>query len=1217
MKKSINNRKKNFLALCLSVLMLTSTAALASACSEDTETDSSTTDSSSTTTDTSTSVNDTQLIKNGKFEIFDTNKGLNAIGTSVTGWTRSVNSATTGTALTSKAASGIIDTDAEAWEKLVGDYDGNVANLTEEKAKEIWDNLSVKDKLAYYEAWKNANKDGTIADDLDFYEAFNIKAEDIPDCENPGTHHKEGDEGYGEDTNVLMIHNKYPDKDTTTGTAQKYSSSSTVTIPAGTAAELSVWVKTSDLTCGDSTGEAQKAVGKGAYITVSQSVGSKALPVFEVKNINTEYMDEALLSNGWMQYSFYVKGSAYANTTVSIVLGLGQGGGTDRLDYVNGYAFFDDVQCNLISHKTYEDKTTTVDKEVDFDAEKAEKTVDVSKTADLSTFAMDYYGEFEALDILSTIGTDGVAATEGEDKDGNPVTSEKGNHPIASLKGGLSSEDDVVGVFTGKDGIRTADTDNTYLDTIYNHYFKDSTFIEDTQDVLLLLSAHGVAYTATPSMQFNFNMLRQPTDEPADYLAISFFVKTSDLNGFTGAGITLTDANNKTSFVSLDTTDAKPVDLNEDNKDIFDGWQQCFFFVENGYEVKKNATFTLSFTYGPTTISEGMKASSFYEGFAAFTGFQIYEMNQTEYDSVSTGSYAKSVTVEGVKAEEAAGNNGFDSASNVPTNAIKKGLANPTSYKGVYSDSYYVKQPAAGEAIDADKKLINQYKYAGLLNKEYFTASAEDDGYFDDANASDTTKYIVNKLKAATGKTTATDVWNTMFGTPYGYGISLTQPLLIWNDSSLTKAYGFIGGSTTISANSYKAVSLRVKVGALSGVDTSKLAAYIYLIDMDDTSYSSSLSIDRKVSYWYDDKGNICAGDPKDSDIAFKLQKDYGLYKANKYWDKYSTLSDKEKNSYFANLDAYEKDSAGNLVVAEGGAYHAYADAWNNEGEDGIAFYFDGANYYADKAKTIPVYNLADVTALESRFAATTEEQVMMQKVNYTGDEWATVTFYIHTGDVAKNYRLEVWSGDRNGAANAADSYVVFDLNSREAEKGFNTLLPLYEEDEANVKASFKDAFSYYDSNKYLRYAKEFDENGVGNTYDYTASNYAEGTAFLRYEKDNEYTVFADYSYSEINIAKTVEEAEDDTTTGDSTSTDEETEESASGDLWMLFSSIALAVVLLLTVVSIFVRKYLKKTRKTRSKKSGATKPKKEKVAKVKKVETDNNAEDEDSPYND
>ena len=113
MKKSINNRKKNFLALCLSVLMLTSTAALASACSEDTETDSSTTDSSSTTTDTSTSVNDTQLIKNGKFEIFDTNKGLNAIGTAVTGWTRSVNSATTGTALTSKAASGIIDTDVQ------------------------------------------------------------------------------------------------------------------------------------------------------------------------------------------------------------------------------------------------------------------------------------------------------------------------------------------------------------------------------------------------------------------------------------------------------------------------------------------------------------------------------------------------------------------------------------------------------------------------------------------------------------------------------------------------------------------------------------------------------------------------------------------------------------------------------------------------------------------------------------------------------------------------------------------------------------------------------------------------------------------------------------------------------------------------------------------------------------------------------------------------
>ena len=56
-----------------------------------------------------------------------------------------------------------------------------------------------------------------------------------------------------------------------------------------------------------------------------------------------------------MQYHFYLKGCSYASSTFTIVLGLGQGGGTDKLGYVDGYAFFDDVECRVISAADYDE----------------------------------------------------------------------------------------------------------------------------------------------------------------------------------------------------------------------------------------------------------------------------------------------------------------------------------------------------------------------------------------------------------------------------------------------------------------------------------------------------------------------------------------------------------------------------------------------------------------------------------------------------------------------------------------------------------------------------------------------------------------------------------------------------------------------------------------------------------------------------------------------
>jgi len=1177
MKDSIKNRKNKLLALCLSAMMFSSVAAFAS-CTDKNAADSSSSSSSSAST---SEEKDTGLIKNAGFETFNAD---NAINTSATGWSRSVNSAPSGSALSSKAASGIIDLSADAWDNLTGSYYTNpdeVKALTEAQAEAVWDELTVRDKLAYYDQWKKDHPKGKISTDLKFYESFNIDSGDIPDIKRFDTHHKEGDEGYGEDNKVLMIHNEYPEKDSTAtykalGTAQKYTSASTVTVKAGSAAKFSVWVKTQDLKSSSTSGSPQEAVDKGAYISLTHSVGGKSLDEYKVENINTENMDAATLSNGWKQYTFLLKGSSYADTTFSVVLGLGQGGGTYRGEYVNGYAFFDDIECEVISSSTYDDEFTKLgikdEDVVGFADEGEDKVVNVAKTdnVDRDAFALDFYGEFKQVnDVL----TNAKAETTKSEIKGEMLSSKKGEATPSWLKGGLDGTKDVTQTFGNPAAIEgtATSTDNQYLKAVYDNYFKDNKFSEN-KPLLLLMSTNGVAYTA--DLGYDFSFKKPATDDNgnvitedgktvyervSEYLVLSFFVKTSDLNGYTGAGITLVDGENKTSFSSIDTTSITPVKIG-DNEDVYEGWQQCFFFIKDASESDKftNTTFTLSFNFGPTSIEEGTAIDSYHPGFAAFTDFKVYTMTKDEYESAQSGTYAKLVSVKGDKEDEKTSSNGFDTAAGVPSNAIEKGLAHLQNYKGVYSNSAYI----TGGVNDSTD--YNTYANAGLISKQYFT---EDDGYFTSSNTwLDGVKNLVT-VDPNSELSASEQVWNTIFGK------DASRPLLIWNDDSMSnKSYGYIGTEKTIAANSYTAISVRVKVSA-------NAKASVYLIDTTQEKYDTTLSIGRNLTYWYDENGNICTGDPseKATQVAFKLQTN-GLYKADKNWDGYDASME---NVWFANLNAYAKDPVNqNLLVAEGGAFHSYNDYWNNEGLDGVAYYYNAINkkYYADRALTIPVSNLAEVDALKPRYDAIDEKQTMSATVEATNGEWKTVTFYIHTGDAAKNYRLEVWSGTRDGKGNPENSYVIFDTyNPGEAESNFTGLLEEYE-DKVSDDNKFYGVFSYYDTANYLRYNATIDEKGDGNLYkeNYSPSSYEEGIAFLKYETTEEYSVFADYQYSEKTVAKSEIEEDEDTDTEDST-VEPET------NIWLLASSLSIAIILVFVVISLVVRKILKKVRKNRA----------------------------------
>ena len=1144
MKEKEKNRKNKFLALLLSMFMATSVSVAFSSCGDDEEETDSSTSTETEKDDEEVVLDKDELISNALFSknAYDASK---PIVTSVTGWTRSRNSTTSGTASESDSASGIIDVDEEKWKDLTtSGIDVAPETLTEDEAKAKWDSMTTKDKLEYYKAWKDddANDDKKITD-LDFYESFNIDVDDLPFVEgegdvlqaiaNPKSHPD------ATDSRVLMIHNEKT-TETYLGTAQKFTSTSTVTVKSGETAKFSVWVKTSNLV-GSSANNVpdETAHNKGAYIQITHSVGGKSLDPLEIKNINTANVEE---NNGWVKYEFALRGSPMASSTFSMVLGLGQSGGTNKEEYVNGFAFFDDISCEIVKSDEvvldgYESFTLASSKE--------QKVQEAKKVGNKFALNFENIGNVNSAESL-----DGwtISATTEKNTSGqiySTVSGVDGAIPVPNLNGYIDTPYDVIKVLNLKDleTLKLGDgTDNTTAKKVYTNYFADDDFLGD-KDALVLLSKNGASYKAEKEISIAMG-----------HSALSFFVKTSEMKGFTGAGVKFepneSDYASNQEISNIDTTTV--VEEDSDN----DGWQQIFFFFENKTDSVQTAKLTLSF--GPTSGLIDSDKSSFYEGFAVFADFKSYTLTEKEFDCATSGTYAKMVTLE-VPEEENQTDSGFDSAGSLKSSSIKDGFANAKNYTGVYSDSAFI---GGGDSLKS-----NALTTAGLLNKQYA------DNYASIANGVDFRD------------------WNDVIGE------DITQPLVIYSENA-GKSYGFIGTSTSVSANGYKAISLRVKVSA-------NAKANIYLIDMSDDNYNETLSIGRNVTYWYDKDGNVCTEDPTDTknfnsktDVAFKLQSN-GLYKVNPNW---TGATNVDKDAYFANLSAYKCDENNNLVLDDLATDYEYSDNWRHDGNDRIAFYGYNAtekSAYAYSDKSVKVYDFS-TTTLAPRYSAI-ESKDLHFEIGNTNGEWVVVTFYIQAGESAKNYRLEVWNGardDKSDNAVSAGDCVMFDSwPVPDPSSNWDKLLEDngYDKDADDSETQFKGTFSFFDSAKYLRYDESLDENNVGNSYDKAYNATAQTEALMYLKNDN--VIFANYAPIETSVP--VNTTDDDTTTDDD---DESSENETNG--WLLASSIAIAGVLVLTVMSLVVRKIISIRRKKRGyvvvekKEKKAKKTKKDKKSK-------------------
>jgi len=1098
--------------------------------------------------DTSTSKTDNCKIANGNFEYYSDDDFLNVIN-SPSSWTKSVGSDGNGNSASSSIkASGIVNTDSDLWSEMTTT---KYTATSVSDAEKNWDNMTVKDRLYFYSEIEDGkyedSEDVDELSDFDLYEdyTYGIDYDDLPDCENPLTH-----DGTAEDEDsVLMIRNYRTDG---YGTAQKYTSSTTITLEKNTSAMFSVWVKTENLTYNNG-----KTVSgnRGAYIGVTHTVGDVTMDEMQITNIDTSSVTE---NNGWKKYTVYLKGCTYSSSTFTIVLGLGKGSTQNRFEYVQGYAFFDDVDCTLLTNDEYDAATRSADGTYTIPycstfTDASDKLFDVyDDYRNSETFALDMYQGFSTFDVTGDSSVD-ISLTK-ETYNGISYTT-------TNYKGlGISTANDVTEV-TSLASLKN--TNNSYLKSVLSKDFENYPFAS-SEDMIMLLSADGAAYTAEMKATGDAFTLA-----PDSYKMISFWVKTSALDSYTGASITLVDGENENTIAAFDSTTISTIDL-DDKEDLFDGWVQCFFFIKN--ETKIDQSFYLKFSYGPTTIVGTTKAS-YGEGYAAFTNFEVLDMNSDEFALVSTGDQAVSVSLTG---ESNSSTYGFDSTIYSQTDAIEQGLATPLNYTGVDGGSTYVG--------GTEYSYANASEYAGLINKEYAANYAENSSSGD---------WLDLLLKAEnisiTNALSQIGWWNDVFG-------SSTQPLLIVN--AVEQSYGYIANTTTsFSSSSYTALSVKVKVskGAI---------AYVYLIDTSDVKngYSDCVNITTpEVTYWYDDNGNITKVDPSDddynkkTDIVYKINSN-GLY----------TKADGSDETYYANLTAYKTASE-----YDSETYSSDTDAGKNLVTDSgkIVYYYHDGTYYAEYDKDDNEY-LVPVSDLDHSYARYNSESRYLYTVvdNRDGslsEGWHTVSFYVNCGDEAKNYRLEVFSGSRDGSIkSAAGSYVAFDCNTPEALSDYyDNLLDetlnkiadgnddleidketgrlVYKSTGATYENASYYTFTYYDSSDYLRYDENADptnnyivyddsSDDPGNLYSgYTQSEQTETLIYLYYEADGEYTTFVNYAPIDTTVS------------ADSTIDDDDDEEDEEFDYSVLLMviSIILSAVLIFTMIALLVRRIVKRVK--------------------------------------
>lgn len=337
--------------LCFSMFFFT-------ACGNNTSDD----DDDTTYTKTETDIGD---ITNSTFEFGSLDLDLDDYPqTSPSGWSKSIDNS----AKSVSVKSGIVSIDA--WDNVLKNLYDNSAFLSYVEEKFGFDSEQIKSDV---KAENSSLTDDEVTDKVkDRFVEF-LTDETNGKMKKPASP-VEGSK------KVYMLNNYVSEG---FGSAQKVTSSSTVTLDKASVYKISVWVNTYNLDFySDNKG--------GANIRLINNFNGTAQAPFGIYGINT--------ANEWKQYNLYVKTDSDIDCSVQLVLGLGFGNGnsTNVADYTSGTVLFDEISIEKIE----ETAIPSTASETIFDYEQSTENQKYTKATDF-----DYIYNMKLSDALSnTIG---------------------------------------------------------------------------------------------------------------------------------------------------------------------------------------------------------------------------------------------------------------------------------------------------------------------------------------------------------------------------------------------------------------------------------------------------------------------------------------------------------------------------------------------------------------------------------------------------------------------------------------------------------------------------------------------------------------------------------------------------------------------------------------------------------------------------------------------
>ncbi len=388
-------------------------------------------------------------------------------------------------------------------------------------------------------------------------------------------------------------------------------------------------------------------------------------------------------------------------------------------------------------------------------------------------------------------------------------------------------------------------------------------------------------------------------------------------------------------------------------------------------------------------------------------------------------------------------------------------------------------------------------------------------------------------LDSDTTESTTTESYGLTYA-PSNIGEIVTQPTNPANYYGINAGHGYIQGGNN---NKINTRSGKGEQGSYAGLINTK---YLDNYFTEDTTFKNSF---------------ITALNHSGDDIQPIM-----IY--NKTADHYGFIG----NQTTVSADSYASVSVTLRVV---GSAKANIYLVNTAEEDKPVMTFNNFTVNTDVAGATS--NGTTVKGEDLKFALTVDSAMM------EADGWVTVKFYIASGDQSKNFRVEVWNGDRTGSNDKASQGFVFVKDiSVTSSSAFTESTRIEDTFSVSGNPLFDQKVSAFENDKseLIAYQRELTDLEVkfNNEYPDQAVSYLPTYVWAK----NDTFIYAVY-----NTLETTETDPYDSITDD---TDEDldsgcTAKSDPSTFWLSFSSILLAVILILAIIALFVKNYRRKHR--------------------------------------